>query len=86
MPKRVLLSLNGLILMEGNIERFEDKNSFMDKFESLRPDLFFPDEWTDEQKEKAVDLVRPQKTRTSMFSSVAFLESSVACLLRSVNR
>ena len=54
MPKRVLLSLNGLILMEGNIERFEDKNSFMDKFESLRPDLFFPDEWTDEQKEKAV--------------------------------
>ena len=50
--------------MESNIERFEDKNSFMDKFESLRPDLFFPDEWTDEQRENAVEIVRPQKTIT----------------------
>ena len=50
--------MNGLILMESNIERFEDKNSFMDKFESLRPDLFFPDEWTDEQKEKIDKLNR----------------------------
>ena len=80
MPKRVLLNLNGLILMEGNIERFEDKNSFMDKFESLRPDLFFPDEWTDEQKEKAVDLVRPQKTRTSMFSSIPMRCEASRCI------
>ena len=53
----------------GNIEK-SDKSKFLNNFESLRPDLFFPETWTDEQREKAVDLVRPQKTRTSMFSSI----------------
>jgi hypothetical protein len=53
----------------GNIEK-SDKSKFLNSFESLRPDLFFPETWTDEQREKAVDLVRPQKTRTSMFSSI----------------
>ena len=52
------------------IEKANNKNSFMHDFEALRPDLFFPDTWTDEQREKAVELVRPQKTRTSMFSSI----------------
>jgi len=52
-----------------NIEK-SDKGKFLQDFESLRPDLFFPDNWTDEEKEKAVELVRPQKTRTSMFSSI----------------
>ncbi|MFZ4104797.1 hypothetical protein [Flavobacterium sp.] len=66
--------------MENNVEKFEDKNVFMDKFESLRPDLFFPDEWTDEQKEKAVHLVRPQKTRTSMFSSIPMNCEASRCI------
>lgn len=52
-----------------NIEK-ADKNSFMKEFESLRPDLFFPETWSEEDKQKAVELVRPQKTRTSMFSSI----------------
>lgn len=47
-----------------------DKSKFMKEFESLRPDLFFPENWTEEDKQKAVELVRPQKTRTSMFSSI----------------
>lgn len=42
----------------------------MKEFESLRPDLFFPESWSSEDKEKAIDLVRPQKTRNSMFSSI----------------
>lgn len=52
-----------------NLEK-RSKEKFLEEFESLRPDLFFPETWTDEQKEKAVELVRPQKTRTSMFSSI----------------
>ncbi|MDA1149090.1 MAG: hypothetical protein O2937_03645, partial [Bacteroidetes bacterium] len=52
-----------------NIEK-SDKGKFLKDFESLRPDLFFPETWSDEEKEKAVDIVRPQKTRTSMFSSI----------------
>ena len=69
--------------MENNIEKFENKNSFMDKFESLRPDLFFPDEWTDEQREKAVNLVRPQKTKTSMFSSIPMRCEASKCIFAS---
>jgi hypothetical protein len=37
------------------LEKPDNKNNFMKQFESLRPDLFFPDHWTDDQKEKAVD-------------------------------
>ena len=79
----VLLNQNGLISMESNIERFSNKNSFMDKFESLRPDLFFPEEWTDEDKEKAVELVKPQKTRTSMFSSIPMRCEASKCIFAS---
>lgn len=47
-----------------------DKNNFLKEFESLRPDLFFPESWSSEDKEKAAELVRPQRTKTSMFSSI----------------
>lgn len=52
-----------------NVEKY-DKKDFLQQFESLRPDLFLPEHWTDEDKKKAVELVRPQRTKTSMFSSI----------------
>ncbi len=73
---------NGLISMS-NIEKSDDKNSFMKNFESLRPDLFFPETWTDEDKEKAIDLVRPQKTRNSMFSSIPMNCEAEKCIFAS---
>jgi len=72
------IKLNGLILMS-EIEK-ANKNSFMKQFESLRPDLFFPETWTDEDKEKAVELVKPQKTRTSMFSSIPMTCETFKCV------
>ncbi len=33
-----------------NIEK-SDKGKFLKDFESLRPDLFFPETWTDEETE-----------------------------------
>ncbi len=51
----------------------------MKQFESLRPDLFFPETWTDDEKERAVELVRPQKTRTSMFSSIPMNCEATKC-------
>jgi hypothetical protein len=66
-----------------NIEKSDDKNSFMKNFESLRPDLFFPETWTDEDKEKAIDLVRPQKTRNSMFSSIPMNCEAEKCIFAS---
>lgn len=63
-----------------NLEKPQDKNSFMKSFESLRPDLFFPETWTDEDKEKAIDIVRPQKTRNSMFSSIPMSCEADRCI------
>jgi len=65
-----------------NIEK-SDKGKFLKDFESLRPDLFFPETWSDEEKEKAVDIVRPQKTRTSMFSSIPMNCEAERCVFAS---
>ena len=62
------------------LEKPNNKNNFMKQFESLRPDLFFPDHWTDDQKEKAVDLIRPQKTRSAMFSSIPMNCEAERCI------
>ena len=66
-----------------DVEKYNNKKSFLDNFESLRPDLFFPEEWTDDQKDKAIDLIRPQKTRTSMFSSIPMRCEAVKCIFSS---
>jgi hypothetical protein len=65
------------------LEKPDNKNNFMKQFESLRPDLFFPDHWTDDQKEKAVDLIRPQKTRSAMFSSIPMNCEAERCIFAS---
>lgn len=69
--------------MANEIDKFDEKNTFLDKFESLRPDLFFPVEWSEEDRQKAVDLVRPQKMRTSMFSSIPMRCESTKCIFAS---
>lgn len=60
-----------------------NKPNFMKQFESLRPDLFFPESWTSDQKEKAVDLIRPQKTRSAMFSSIPMNCEAEKCIFAS---
>ncbi|MEY4333475.1 MAG: hypothetical protein RLZZ196_2218 [Bacteroidota bacterium] len=75
----VFMQQSGLISMS-NIEKSNDKNSFMKEFESLRPDLFFPENWDDEQISKAIDLVRPQKTRTAMFASIPMNCEAERCI------
>jgi hypothetical protein len=60
-----------------------EKTKFLKEFESLRPDLFFPESWSTEQREQAVDLIRPQKTRTSMFSSIPMNCEASKCIFAS---
>lgn len=62
-----------------NVEKY-DKNEFMKEFESLRPDLFLPENWTEQDKEKVVELVRPQRTKTSMFSSIPMTCEAHKCI------
>ena len=78
----VSMQQSGLILMS-NIEKANNKNGFMKEFESLRPDLFFPDHWNEEQVNKAIELVRPQKTRTAMFSSIPMNCEAERCVYAS---
>jgi hypothetical protein len=63
-----------------DVEKHENKKDFLKSLESLRPDLFFPAEWTAEQKERASDLVRPQRTRTSMFASIPMRCEASKCI------
>jgi hypothetical protein len=78
----VSMQQSGLILMS-NIEKANNKNGFMKEFESLRPDLFFPDHWNEEQINKAIELVKPQKTRTAMFSSIPMNCEAEKCVYAS---
>lgn len=52
------------------IDKFKDKEDFLSTFESLRPDLYFPESWSDEDRAQVAELVRPQRTKTTMFSSI----------------
>lgn len=76
------LNQSGLILMS-EIEKVNDKQNFMKEFGSLRPDLFFPESWTQDDKDKAIELVRPQKTRNSMFSSIPMNCEAERCIFAS---
>lgn len=60
-----------------------NKTKFMKDFESLRPDLFLPESWSEEDKQKAVDMIRPQKMRTSMFSSIPMNCEGSKCIFAS---
>lgn len=60
-----------------------NKDKFLKEFENIRPDLFFPDNWSVEQKEQAVELIRPQKTRNLMFSSIPMNCEGVKCVFAS---
>jgi hypothetical protein len=66
-----------------DLERYDSKQSFLKEFESLRPDLFFPDSWTDDQKAEAAELIRPQRTRSLMFSSIPMNCEGPKCLFAS---
>lgn len=54
-----------------NLEKYEEtKAQFLDTMSSLRPDLFMPLEWTDEQKAEVSEMVRPTQIRTALFASI----------------
>lgn len=54
-----------------DVERYaEKKEQFMAEMEALRPDLAFPESWSEAKKTKAVAMVRPGKLRSAMFASI----------------
>lgn len=47
-----------------------EKKEFFDRFESVRPDLFFPEDWSAEKRELAIEELRPNRTKTAMLASI----------------
>src|SRR5690349_15413980 len=58
------------------------KESWLDQFSSQRPDLFFPSDWTDEEKEVALEEVRPTRIKTAMFASIPMTCQASACPIK----
>lgn len=66
--------------MSDDIEKFDKvKNSWLSNFASERSDLFYPESWTDEQKQEVAELTRPSRTKTAMFSSIPMTCLANAC-------
>jgi hypothetical protein len=63
----------------GDVQRYEDKESFLDALGDLRPDLFFPEGWDQGQRDKAVETIKPRSTRASMFTSIPMKCHGDAC-------
>lgn len=66
--------------MPEEIEKFEDKSAFMEAIGGLRPDLFFPETWSDDDRGKALEAIKPQQTRRSMFSSIPMKCRAADCV------
>jgi hypothetical protein len=63
----------------GEIEK-ADKENFLKDFESLRPDFFLADLYSDsKQMALAAEAIRPAKTKTSLFSSIPMRCTSDKC-------
>jgi hypothetical protein len=52
------------------IEKYEDKDSWLDSFVNTRPDLFYPEAWTDDQRQEATAEVGRTRMKTAMFASI----------------
>ncbi len=70
-------------MTDKGLEKADSKKGFMEMVEALRPDLLYPDSWSDSQQ-KIFDKVYKgtQNTTTSMFSSIP-MTCSPKCPIRS---
>ena len=62
------------------IEEYDpDKGKWAEEFKGLRPDLFFPESWSQEEKEQVLEEIRPARMRNTMFSSIPMQCQAKAC-------
>jgi len=62
------------------IEKFgDDKDKFLSQFEALRPDLFFPEVWSDADRAEVAAVMRPQRIKTGMFAMIPMRCRGLKC-------
>lgn len=57
----------------------QTKQDFLATLSDLCPDLFLPEEWDSEQRARAMEMIRPPRTRTSMFTSIPMVCRAKDC-------
>lgn len=63
-----------------SLEPYDDgKAAFFKELETMRPDLMYPEGWTDEQRAEAVELLRPTRVKTSMLTSIPMTCQAEQC-------
>lgn len=60
------------------------KNNWLEQFSEDRPDLFFPESWSDEKKTKAVNTLRSESVRSRIFTSIPMKCKGPDCQLSDV--
>ena len=53
-----------------DIEKYQEKEKWLEEFTNQRPDLFFPESWNDEQRAEAVEQIRTGHIKKMMYSSI----------------
>jgi hypothetical protein len=65
--------------MSSNKE-IQTKDQFLQEFSELRPDLYFPEEWGQKEKDVAIHQMRSSRTKASMFSSIPLKCRAAECI------
>lgn len=68
----------------GAVEPYDEKEQFLAEMQAIRPDLFFPEAWNDDQRAKAAEMVRPAKMRTALFTSIPMKCMAERCVFAEI--
>lgn len=70
--------------MKNDIEGYSArKAAFLEEFKELRPDLYFPENWTQDQKDQVLEEIRPNKIRSGMYSAIPMRCLAEKCVFAS---
>lgn len=51
-------------------KRLSSKEAFLQEFEKMRPDLYYADTWSETDRNRAVEELRPSKVKSGMLSAI----------------
>lgn len=60
------------------------KESWLEEFADQRPDYFFPEAWTEEQKQEATEILKPARLKSAMFAAIPMTCQGKKCPVAAV--
>lgn len=71
-------------MTDNNEIEHSDKAAYLESFADIRPDLFFPSDWSPEKKDRVEAEMRPRKVRTAMYTQIPMKCYGSSCVYASV--